>query len=133
MAQINVIGNVSNDVVLKQSHKGNAYVCFFVKEYLGKSRSQDYQIWVWENLIPKLQRLKIRKGSCVWITGSLEFVDATTKGGQEKVKMLKIYCSDIDVIRVRPAFKPPAESMNAESTSPGLPEELDGDRNQLPE
>ena len=133
MAQINVIGYVSNDVVMKQSQKGNAYVCFYVKEYLGKSRSQDYQIWVWGHLIPKLQRLKIRKGSCVWVTGSLELVDGTTKDGQEKIKMLKVYCSDIDLIRIQPAFKPPAESRNAESVSPGLPKELDGDRNQLPE
>lgn len=133
MAQINVIGYVAQDIVLKQSHKGNAYVCFFVKEYTGKGRRQDYQIWVWENILPKLQRLKIRKGSLVWVTGSVELVDSTTKDGQEKTKMLKVCCSDIGTIRTRPAVEPPAETMTAESVSPGLPVELDGDRDQLPE
>ena len=133
MAQINVIGYVIEDIVLKQSRKGNAYVCFFVKEYTGKGRSQGYQVWVWENILPKLQRLKIRKGSLVWVTGSVELVDSTIKNGQEKTKMLKVYCSDIGIIRTRPAVNPPAESRNAESASPGFPEELDGDRDQLPE
>ena len=47
--------------------------------------------------------------------------------------MLKINCNDLGVIRVNLADSTPAESRNAESVSPGLPKELDGDRNQLPE
>lgn len=133
MAQINVIGYVTQDIVLKQSREGNAYVHFFMKEYLSKSRYQTYQVWIWENMIPKLKRYKIKKGSLIWITGSLELVDYTAWGLQDKHQMLKINCNDLGAIRVNLAEATPAESMNAESASPGSPEELDGDRNQLPE
>lgn len=133
MAQINVIGYVTQDIVLKQSREGNAYVHFFIKEYLSKSRYQTYQVWIWENMIPKLKRYKIKKGSLIWITGSLELVDCTAWGLQDKHQMLKINCNDLGAIRVNLAEATPAESMTADSVSPGSPEELDGDRNQLPE
>ena len=61
MAQINVIGYVTQDIVLKQSQEGNAYVHFFLKEYLSKSRYQTYQVWIWENIIPKLKRNQERQ------------------------------------------------------------------------
>ena len=133
MAQINVIGYVTQDIVLKQSREGNAYVHFFMKEYLSKSRYQTYQVWIWENMIPKLKRYKIKKGSLIWITGSLELVDCTAWGLQDMHQMLKINCNDLGAIRVNLAEAKPAESMTADSVSPGSPEELNGDRNQLPE
>lgn len=133
MAQINMIGYVTQDIVQKQSQEGNAYVHFFLKEYLGKSRYQTYQVWVWDNVVSKLQRLHIKKGSMIWVSGSLELVDCTVKGGQEKTKMLKVYCNDLGSIRYTPMANSSAESRNAESASTGLPVELDGDRNQLPE
>ena len=133
MAQINVIGYVTQDIVLKQSREGNAYVHFFMKEYLSKSRYQTYQVWIWENMIPKLKRYKIKKGSLIWITGSLELVDCTAWGLQDMHQMLKINCNDLGAIRVNLAEAKPAESMSADSVSPGSPEELNGDRNQLPE
>lgn len=132
MAQINVIGFVAQDIVPRTSQKGTAYVYFFVKEYLGMSRCQGYQIWVREDILPKLQRLKIRKGSLVWITGSLELVDSTTKDGKEKTKFLRIYCSDIGIVLDRSSLQPTALPKTAESASNSSPVELDGDRNQLP-
>ena len=133
MAQINVIGYVAQDIILKQSREGTAYVHFFVKEYLSKCRYQTYQVWIWENMIPKLKRYKIKKGSLIWITGSLELVDYTAKDRQENHHMLKISCNDLGVIRVNLAEATSAESRNAEGASPSLLVELDGDRNQLPE
>lgn len=133
MAQINVIGYVAQDIILKHSQEGTAYVHFYVKEYIGKSRYQAYQVWAWDNVVSKLQRLRIKKGSLIWVSGSLELVDCTIKGGQEKTKMLKVYCNDLGIVRCFPEVNPPAESRNAEGASPGLPVELDGDRNQLPE
>ena len=133
MAQINVIGYVTQDIVPKQSQKGSTYVHFFLKEYIGKGRYESYQIWAWNNIVSKLQRLRIKKGSVIWVSGSLELVDCTVKGGQEQTKMLKVYCKDLGIVNCNPTANLPAESMNAESASPGSPEELDGDRNQLPE
>ena len=132
MAQINVIGYVAQDIILKHSQKGTAYVHFYVKEYIGKSRYQVYQVWAWDNVASKLQRLRIKKGSLIWVSGSLELVDHTAKGGQ-KTKMLKVYCNDLGIVQCFPAANTSAESRNAEGASPGLPVELDGDRNQLPE
>ena len=132
MAQINVIGYVAQDINLKHSQEGTAYVHFYVKEYIGKSRYQAYQVWAWDNVASKLQRLRIKKGSLIWVSGSLELVDYTAKGGQP-TKMLKVYCSDLSIVRCNPAANTSAESMNAESSSTGFPMELDGDRNQLPE
>lgn len=132
MAQINVIGYVAQDIILKRSQERTAYVHFYVKEYIGKSRYQAYQVWAWDNVASKLQRLRIKKGSLVWVSGSLELVDCTAKGGQEQTKMLKVYCNDLSIVRCNPAANTSAESRNAESASPGLPVELDGDRNQLP-
>ena len=133
MAQINVIGYVAQDIILKHSQEGTAYVHFYMKEYIGKSRYQAYQVWAWDNVASMLQRLRIKKGSLVWVSGSLELVDCTAKGGQGQTKMLKVYCKDLGIVNCNPTAKSPAESMTADSVSPGSPEELDGDRNQLPE
>ena len=132
MAQINVIGYVAQDIVPKQSQKGTAYVHFFFKENTGNSRNQSYLVWCGENTLPKLQRLKIKKGSLIWVTGSLELVDKLTKEDQETTKMLKIYCNDLGIIRINPLSNSSAEPRNAESTPKSFPDELDGDRNQLP-
>ena len=133
MAQINVIGYVVQDITLKQSQKGNAYVHFFLKENIGQGRLQSYQVWIWDHLVPKLKRLKIKKGSLIWVTGSLELVDFIAKDGQEPFKLLKINCNDLGIIRVNPATNSAAESKTAESVPTGLPVILDGDRDQLPE
>lgn len=133
MAQINVIGYVTQDIVLKQSRGGNAYAHFILKEYISKNRYQTYQVWIWENTLPKLKRFQIKKGSLIWITGSLELVDYNATNRQEKIQILRINCNDLGVIRVNLAENVATESMTAESTPEGLPVELDGDRNQLPE
>ena len=133
MAQINVIGYVTQDIVLKQSRGGNAYAHFVLKEYISKNRYQTYQVWIWENTLPKLKRFKIKKGSLIWITGSLEFVDYNATNRQEKIQILRINCNDLGVIRVNLAENVATESMTAESAPEGFPVELNGDRNQLPE
>ena len=61
MAQINVIGYVAQDINLKHSQEGTAYVHFYMKEYIGKSRYQAYQVWAWDNVASMLQRLRIKK------------------------------------------------------------------------
>lgn len=133
MAQINVIGYVTQDIVLRKSQKGNAYVRFVLKEHIGDSRFHTYLVCTWGNNISRLQRLKIKKGSLIWVTGSLELIDSPVTDGQRKARMLKIYCSDFGIIPVNPAANLPAKSRNAESEANHSPIELDGDRDQLPE
>ena len=99
MAQINMIGYVAQDIVLKHSQERTAYVHFYVKEYIGKSRYQAYQVWAWDNVASMLQRLRFKKGSLIWVSGSLELVDCTAKGGLGQTKMLKVYCNELGIVR----------------------------------
>ena len=120
MAQINVIGFVTDNIIPKQRQKENAYVRFYLKEYISKSRYQVYQIYASGETVTRLTRLKIRKGSHIWLTGSLELVDHTASKDQKQIKMLRIYCSDFGIVSSQIAVPKAAESMTAESASPGL-------------
>lgn len=134
MAQIQVIGYVKADLQFKQSQKETAYVSFEITEQLGKGRYQTYQVWAWGNLVARLERLGVRKGSLIWVTGSLELVDSTAKHGREKTQTLKIYCSDFGYIPRRRAERHEADKDTAAPVEPEpTPEVLDGDRMQLPE
>lgn len=135
MAQITVFGYVAENLVPKQSQKETAYVCFQLREYMGKGRWQTYQVWAWGSIVARMERLGIKEGSLIWLTGSLELVDATIKHGREKTKLLKVYCSDVGYLPRPKRSKQDAENETAavqpECSPP--PETLDGDRMQLPE
>ena len=134
MAQIQVIGYVDADLQLKQSQKETAYVSFYLKEQIGKGRWQTYQVWAWSNLAARMERLGVKEGSLIWLTGSVELVDCTAKHGQEKTKLLKIYCSDFGYISRRRAERQDADKGTTAPVEPEpTPEVLDGDRMQLPE
>ena len=134
MAQIQVIGYVKADLQFKQSQKETAYVSFEITEQVGKGRYQTYEVWAWRNLVARLERLGVKKGCLIWVTGSLELVDSTAKHGREKTQTLKIYCSDFGYIPRRRAEQQEADKDTAASVEPEpTPEVLDGDRMQLPE
>ena len=132
MAQINVIGYVTEDIVPRKSQNETAYVCFHLKEIIGKGRSQIFQVWSWGNTVNHMLRLNISKGSLIWVTGSLELVDCTVNTGRDKVKMLKVYASNLGFIPKDKNSQQTAKTMNADTNSTSFPIELDGDRNQLP-
>ena len=134
MAQIQVIGYVNADLQLKQSQKETAYVCFQLNEHLGKGRLQTYQVWAWGNLAARMERLGVKEGSLIWLTGSVELVDCTVNHGREKTKLLKIYSSDFGFITRRRFERQDADKGTAAPVEPEpTPEVLDGDRMQLPE
>ena len=134
MAQIQVIGYVKADLQFKQSQKETAYVSFEITEQIGKGRYQTYEVWAWRNLVARLERLGVKKGCLIWVTGSLELVDSTAKHGREKTQTLKIYCSDFGYIPRRRAERQEADKDTAAPVEPEpTPEVLDGDRMQLPE
>ena len=134
MAQIQIIGYVDTDLQLKQSQKETAYVCFQLKEHLGKGRLQTYQVWAWGNLAARMERLGVKEGSLIWLTGSLELVDCTVKQGKEKTKLLKVYSSDFGFIPRHKTERQDADKGTAAPVEPDpTPEVLDGDRMQLPE
>ncbi len=135
MAQITVFGHVAEEPVLKQSQKGNAYVCFSLREHMGKGRWQTYQVWVWGSNAYRITRLGMKSGSLIWITGKLELVDCTVNHGKERTKILKLYCSDFGFLPKRRYSK--ADTMQSTGISDiedlPVPEEIDGDRMPLPE
>lgn len=133
MAQINVVGFVTEDLFLRQGQKEPAYVRFLFKEQIGNSRYQYYNVWVWGDLASHMIRLKIRKGSMLLLSGSLELATKASTDGKGQNVYMNIHCKYFEFIPLRRTEKHPAESRNAESASPGLPVELNGDRDQLPE
>ncbi len=135
MAQITVFGYVSEDPVPKQSQAKNAYVCFQLREYLGKGRWQTYQVWAWEPCVQRIIRLNVKRGSFIWLTGRLELVDCTVKQGKEKTKVLKVYCSELGYLPHRKNSQADAEMSTGMMDLPEYPvaQEIDGDRMPLPE
>lgn len=133
MAQIQVIGFVDADLQIKQSRNETAYVCFYLKEHLGKGRWQTFQVWAWSNVLERLQRYNIKKGSLIMVSGSLELVDCTANQGRVKTKVLKLYCSNFETIPFRKSAHRDADNEPTVQEPLPIPDVLDGDRVQLPE
>lgn len=137
MAQVFVFGQVGDDLELKTSQKGTVYVCFCLRERLAKGRFQQYQVWAWGEDAQRLERLSVRQGSIIWLTGSLQLVDCTVNHGQTQTKLLKVALADwgfLPAQRPAPSTPHPAVSAPAEQEEPsdfpvGI---LDGDRDALP-
>ena len=137
MAQVFVFGQVGDDLELKTSQKGNVYVCFWLRERLAQGRYQQYQVWAWGEDAQHLERLCVKKGSIIWLAGSLQLVDCTVNHGQTKTKLLKVALTDwgfLPTHRSMPSSTHPAVSEPANNEQPpdfpgGI---LDGDRDTLP-
>lgn len=135
MAQIHVFGYVENDLVPQTSQKGSTYVCFYLKERTGKGRFQSYQVWAWGEDVSRLLSGKVHKGSLIWLTGTQELVDCTAGQGKTKTKQLKVYLDNWGYVPGRDSQTVPAEPANELNASTSAPaaDELDGNREALPE
>ena len=112
MAQVFVFGCVTADLQLKQSQKQTPYVSFDLAEHIGYGDGQRtiyYQVWAWREDALRLIRLKVKKGSMIWITGSLELVDCTSQNGNVKTKRLKI---SLDNCGYMPSWKKSSKTGN---------------------
>ena len=137
MAQIYVLGRVEEDLVVKTSQKNSPYVCFTFKEQTGKGRTQSYQVWAWNENVSRLTALGVKKGSFLWLTGSMQLVDCTEDHGKVKTKVMKIFLTNWGYI---PTKRSIPGQMDAENDTGQLsdtqepPDEvMDGDRTALPE
>ncbi|MCM1214951.1 MAG: single-stranded DNA-binding protein [Lachnospiraceae bacterium] len=137
MAQMFAFGRVENDLAPKKSQRDSTYVCFGLTEQIGKGQFQYYQVWAWGDDVSRLSRLGVKKGSQLWITGSLQLVDCTVDHGKNKTKTLKVYLSNFGFVPGRsstgssPNSPDDPETMCAAASSPM--EVLDGERESLPE
>ncbi len=133
MAQITMLGCVMENLVPKQSQAGIPYVCFPLREQIGKGRWQTYQVWAWNDLALRLNRLGIHKGVTIWLTGRLELVDCTSDRGKGRTKLLKVYCSDFGFLPGQKVPKASSPTDTAALPELPIPKEIDGDRMPLPE
>ena len=135
MAQIVVFGRVMHELVPKEGQSKQQYVCFDLMERSGSTPPDYYQIWARGEDVTRLMRLKVKKGSMIWLTGSQKLVDVRQKDGTT-VKKLKIWLTDFGFL--------PGQSSKAKSESgqhdpdeaapvPSPPEVMNGDREPLPE
>jgi Single-stranded DNA-binding protein len=143
MSQIHIIGRVTADFELQTSTNNIPYVRFSLAERLGygeKARTQYLQVWAWQEDAARLMKYKVKKGSLIWVSGSLELEIFQKLDGVTKDKRLKVTLDNWGFI---PGGKASASSSDNEvphvSTSPdnseqAMPDgEIDGDREPLPE
>lgn len=134
MALVYTFGHVVNDIVPQKSQRDTTYLCFYLKEQIGNGQAQTFQVWAWGELVNYITRIGIRKGSMIWISGTLELVDCTVNQGQNKTKRMKIYLSGCGYVLGSSKQQKDAENNEAsENTTLFIAEEWDGDRMPLPE
>ena len=93
MAQIYVFGRVMHELTPKESQSKQPYVCFDLVERSGGEHPNFYQVWARGDQVARLTRLKVKKGSMIWLTGSQKLVDVRQKDGAT-VKKLKVWLTD---------------------------------------
>ena len=126
------VGQVQSDPELKTSAKDNPYLRLTLMERIGfgeYARTQYIQVWAWGALARQLYDAGVRKGSQIWVSGSLELTDYVKKDGVTHDKALKLKLRDWG----------PAGSENTADQAFSWPSDLgtagviDGDRESLPD
>ena len=141
MAQIFVFGRVACDLELRKSGNGVPYVRFGLFETIGhreNSVQQYYQVWAYRTDAEYLVRKNVKKGSLLWISGSLLLEDYLAKDGATRDKRLKITFKDGGFVpgqrtgsTAQAAATAPADPVPGEELPNG--KSIDGERDPLPE
>lgn len=137
MAQIHVIGRITADLELKTSERNNPYVRFDIAENIGSRQNlhtQYFQICAWGEDANRLMRARAKKGSLIWVTGSLELEPYTKRDGVTIDKRMKVLLDNWGFIPVGGArtSKEDLAPERPETTLPPQAEVIDGDRDSLP-
>ncbi len=137
MAQVYVIGRITADLEFKTSEKKTPYVRFDIAENIGNRqnlRTQYYQVCAWNDDAGRLKNAKAKKGSLIWVSGSLELEVFTKRDGVTVDKRMKILLDNWGFIPVG-AAKTNNEGFAKNGPSDTSPQEfegIDGDRDTLP-
>jgi len=131
MAQTYVIGRVTADLERKISINQHPYVRFDIAENIGgrgHNRTQYFQICAMGGDADRLIRARVKKGSLIWVSGSLELEIFTGKDGSTTDKRLKILLDNWGFVPVanKDVLEQPPSTLTAASA------EIDGDREPLP-
>ena len=136
------IGRVTADFELQASTNDVPYVRFSLAEQLGygeNARTQYLQVWAWREDAKRLIKRKVKKGSLIWVSGSLE-LETYQKRNETTDKRLKVTLDNWGFVPGGKASAGRAETDAShaccspdESQTQALPDgEIDGDREQLP-
>lgn len=131
MAQTYVIGRVTADLERKISINQHPYVRFDIAENIGgrgHNRTQYFQICAMGGDADRLIRARVKKGSLIWVSGSLELEIFTGKDGSTTDKQLKILLDNWGFVPV--TNKDVLEQLPSTLTAASA--EIDGDREPLP-
>ena len=137
MAQVNVIGRITADLELKTSEKSNPYVRFDIAENIGSRQAlhtQYFQVCAWGEDANRLMKAQAKKGSLIWVTGSLELEPYTKRDGISIDKRMKILLDNWGFVPVGRAGSSKQEPTPPESKIPPKQEYdgIDGERDALP-
>lgn len=141
MSQVNTVGRVTADFELQMSANKVPYVRFSLVENIGYGESQKpqyLQVWAYGEDAVRLAKSKAKKGSLLWISGELELEEFQHRD-KTKDKRLKVKLDSWRFIRTGKSHRGFDEKpAQADGTPNGLDtawtaEELDGDRENLPE
>lgn len=137
MAQVYVIGRITADLELKTSEKNNPYVRFDIAENIGSRQNlhtQYFQICAWGEDARRLMKARAKKGSLIWVSGSLELEPYTKRDGVTIDKRMKVLLDNWGFIPVGGAKTSNEASAPERSEMTSLPnaEVIDGDRDSLP-
>lgn len=138
------IGRVTADLEMKTSVNQNCYVRFDLAESIrvgGTTRTQYLQVWAWGEDAKHLIKSKVKKGSLIWMSGTLMLEEYRKQDGTMTDKRLKVILDNWGYIPVgKPKNGEPgddiASSHEAAQNNPldTFPDgEIDGDRETLPE
>lgn len=137
MAQVNVIGRITNELELKHGQNGNSYVRFSFAENIGskdRARTQYYQVWAWDGDAERLVNAGVKKGSLIFIAGKIELETYTKQDGYTVDKRLKILLNDWEFIPFGNGRT--NNSLHHKKSSADVPSSMatiNGDKDTLPE
>lgn len=134
MAQVFVIGRVTADFEEKISASQNPYVRFDLAENAGfgeERRTQYYQVCAMGGDAGRLIHAGVKKGSLIWVSGSLSLEQYTRRDGKTMEKRMKILLDNWGYL---PAGRPGKQSLEDQPAPPPaeMPAVIDGERESLP-
>jgi single-stranded DNA-binding protein len=128
MAQIHVIGWITNDLEMKYSESESPYIRFGLAERIGygnQMRMQYYQVWAWKETAETLFRSGLKKGSLVRLSGTLMLEEYIRQDGITRDKRLRISLSS-------GGFTPVSKGGSNAPKSHSTVEIVDGGKDPLP-
>ena len=137
MAQTYVIGRVTADLEPKTSINRNPYVRFDIAENIGSKehrRTQYFQICAMGDDAERIVRARVKKGSLIWVSGSLELEVYTRRDGVTTDKRLKVLLDNWGFIPVG-TDKAATKALDGKSSESleEIPMVIDGERETLPD